>query len=104
MLEHIGSGTQLIVPLANGEPTAVLDAIEAATDRLDGVGVHRMRTIHDQAVHQRAAQRQRLRHVSYFLSHITRPHFAVSRDRSRAVPLLRGVTRIIPRANSLIRR
>ena len=47
VLDHIGTGTQLIVPLANGEPTAVLDAIEAAVDTLQGVGVHQMHAIHD---------------------------------------------------------
>ena len=75
VLDHIGIGTQLIVPLANGEPTAVLDAIEAAVDRLEGVGVHQMHAVHDR-VYMTGSDRERLRHVSYFLSHITRPHFA----------------------------
>ena len=75
VLGHITSGTQLIVPLANGEPTAVIDAIEAAADRLDGVGVHQMHAIHDRP-YMKGEYRDRLRHVSYFLSHITRPHFA----------------------------
>ncbi len=75
VLDHIGIGTQLIVPLANGEPTAVLDAIEAAVDRLEGVGVHQMHAVHDRA-YMTGSDRERLRHVSYFLSHITRPHFA----------------------------
>ena len=30
VLDHIGRGADLIVPLANGEPVALLDAIEAA--------------------------------------------------------------------------
>jgi acyl-CoA hydrolase len=75
VLSHVGAGTQLIVPLANGEPTALLDAIEAAADTLDGVGVHQMHAIHDR-VYMSGDQRDRLRHVSYFLSHVTRPHFA----------------------------
>jgi hypothetical protein len=29
VLQHIAPGADLIVPLANGEPVAVLDAIEA---------------------------------------------------------------------------
>src|SRR4029078_649427 len=75
VLAHIDTGTQLIVPLANGERTAVLDAIEAAVDTLHGVGVHQMHAIHDRPYMQ-GNERERLRHVSYFLSHITRPHFA----------------------------
>ncbi len=34
VLEHIGAGADLIVPLANGEPVTVLDAVEAAADEL----------------------------------------------------------------------
>lgn len=75
MLDHIGTGTHLIVPLANGEPTAVLDAIESGVDQLEGVGVHQMHAIHDRP-YMNGEHRDRLRHVSYFLSHITRPHFA----------------------------
>ena len=37
VLEHVASGTDIIVPLANGEPVSVLDAIEAEADRLEGV-------------------------------------------------------------------
>ena len=32
VLDHIGPGADLILPLANGEPVALLDAIEAAAD------------------------------------------------------------------------
>ncbi len=75
VVEHIGPGTQIVVPLANGEPTAVLDAIEAAADSLEGVRIHQMHAIH----HRRYLAGEfgdRLRHVSYFLSEVTRPHFA----------------------------
>jgi acyl-CoA hydrolase len=75
VLDHIASGTQLIVPLANGEPTSVLDVIEAAADSLEGVAVHQMHALHERA-YLSGAYGNRLRHVSYFLSHITRPHFA----------------------------
>jgi len=75
VLAHLGAGTQLIVPLANGEPTALLDAIEADVAALQGVGVHQMHAIHDRP-YMTGANRDRLRHVSYFLSHVTRPHFA----------------------------
>jgi acyl-CoA hydrolase len=75
VLEHVGAGADLIVPLANGEPVSLLDAIEANADRLDGVKVHQMHALHDrQYLH--GAFGDRLRHVSYFLSHVTRPCFA----------------------------
>jgi acyl-CoA hydrolase len=75
VLDHIGPGTEIIVPLANGEPTAVMDAIEAAGERLEGVRVHQMHTLHDRA-YLAGAFGDRLLHLSYFLSHVTRPHFA----------------------------
>ena len=75
VLDLIGPGTQLIVPLANGEPTAVLDAIEARADQLDGVRVHQMHALHDRA-YLRGEFGDRMKHLSYFLSHVTRRHFA----------------------------
>ena len=75
VLEHIGAGTQIVTPLANGEPTAVIDAIEAAADDLDGVRIHQMHALHDRP-YLRGEFGDRLRHISYFLSHVTRPHFA----------------------------
>jgi acyl-CoA hydrolase len=78
VVEHIGAGTQIIVPLANGEPTATLDAIEAhvaANDDLDGIRVHQMHAIHDRP-YLRGELGDRMKHISYFLSHVTRPQFA----------------------------
>jgi acyl-CoA hydrolase len=74
VLEHIGPGADVIVPIANGEPVSVLDAIEDAADSLDGVRVHQMHAVHDRAyLHGRWPGK--LEHVSYFLSPITRPAF-----------------------------
>ncbi|HWL44271.1 MAG TPA: acetyl-CoA hydrolase/transferase C-terminal domain-containing protein [Ilumatobacter sp.] len=72
----IAPGTQLIVPLANGEPTALLDAVEAAAEvgRLSDVRVHQMHALHDRP-YLHGAFGEHLRHVSYFLSHVTRPLF-----------------------------
>ncbi len=92
VLDHLAPGTQIIVPLANGEPTAVLDAIEdgvaadvaAGTTRLDGLRVHQMHALHDRR-YLRGDFGRRLKHISYFLSHVTRPHFA-----SGAVGLVPG--------------
>jgi acyl-CoA hydrolase len=75
VLDHIGGGTDVIVPLANGEPVTVLDAIEAGADRLDGVRVHQMHALHDRP-YLHGEFGDRLRHRSYFLSAITRKAFA----------------------------
>ncbi|MFV0459355.1 MAG: acetyl-CoA hydrolase/transferase family protein [Actinomycetales bacterium] len=83
VLDHIGPGTALVVPLANGEPTAVLDAIEDAVaadaerdgDRFTGLRVHQMHALHDRR-YLRGEFGDRLRHRSYFLSPVTRPYFA----------------------------
>jgi acyl-CoA hydrolase len=75
VLAHIAAGTELIVPLANGEPTAVLDAIEAHAEHLEHVRVHQMHALHDRR-YLRGDYGDRLKHLSYFLSHVTRPYFA----------------------------
>jgi acyl-CoA hydrolase len=77
-LRFIEPGTALVVPIANGEPTRLLDAVEsaaAASDpRIDGITVHQMHALHDRpTLHGEFGDR--LRHVSYFLSHVTRPQF-----------------------------
>jgi acyl-CoA hydrolase len=76
VLAHIGPGTELIVPLANGEPTAVLEVIDAAAaaDELSDVRVHQMHALHERP-YLAGEYGDRLRHISYFLSHVTRPHF-----------------------------
>ena len=74
MLEHIRPQSDLIVPLANGEPTMLLDAIEAAAagSQIEGVTVHQMHALRDRP-YLHGEYGDRLRHVSYFLSPITRP-------------------------------
>jgi acyl-CoA hydrolase len=76
VLAHIRNGGALIVPLANGEPAALLDAIEAAAARgdIEGVSVHQMHALHDRP-YLHGEYGTRLRHISYFLSHVTRPCF-----------------------------
>lgn len=74
VLGHVAPGTDIIVPLANGEPVSLLDAIEARAPDLDGVRVHQMHAIHDRP-YLHGAFGPRLHHVSYFLSHVTRPCF-----------------------------
>ena len=77
VLGLVAPGTQVIVPLANGEPVSVLDALDAAaaTGDLSGVTVHQMHALHDRP-YLEGRYGDRLHHVSYFLSHVTRPHFA----------------------------
>ena len=75
VLDHLGPGADVIVPLANGEPVTVLDAIERGAGDLRDVRVHQMHAVHDRP-YLRGEFGDRLRHVSYFLSHVTRPHFA----------------------------
>ncbi|MEO6318413.1 MAG: acetyl-CoA hydrolase/transferase C-terminal domain-containing protein [Acidimicrobiales bacterium] len=76
VVELVEPGTNIIVPVANGEPVAVLDAIEAvaAAGGLEGVRVHQMHVLHDRG-YLDGRYGERLQHVSYFLSHVTRPCF-----------------------------
>ena len=78
VLEHLATRADIIVPIANGEPVTVLDAIEANVDRLDGVRVHQMHALHDRR-YLHGEWRDRLHHISYFLSPVTRPCFADGR-------------------------
>lgn len=72
VLDHLHPGSDIIIPLANGEPVTLLDAIEREAEQLSGVRVHQMHVLRDRP-YLHGAYGDRLRHVSYFLSHITRP-------------------------------
>jgi len=74
VLDHIHDGADLIVPLANGEPVSVLDAVEANAERFLGVRVHQMHALHDRP-YLHGSVRDHLLHMSYFLSPVTRPAF-----------------------------
>jgi acyl-CoA hydrolase len=74
VLDHVSDGDDLIVPLANGEPVSVLDALEDGAERFTGVRVHQMHALYDRPyIHGQL--RPHLEHVSYFLSDITREPF-----------------------------
>ncbi|HEX5947036.1 MAG TPA: acetyl-CoA hydrolase/transferase C-terminal domain-containing protein [Acidimicrobiales bacterium] len=98
VLGLIADGDDLIVPLANGEPVSVLDAIEAEAHRFHGVRVHQMHALHDRP-YLHGKVRDHLAHVSYFLSPITRPAFhergcdLVPNNFSEVPRLLRETTR-----------
>lgn len=74
VLDHLEDGADLIVPLANGEPVSVIDAIEASAARFRGLRVHQMHALHDRP-YLHGSMRDHLLHVSYFLSPVTRPAF-----------------------------
>jgi acyl-CoA hydrolase len=74
VLHLVEDGADLIVPLANGEPVTLLDAIEANATRWTGVRVHQMHALHDRP-YLHGSVRDHLLHVSYFLSPVTRPAF-----------------------------
>ncbi len=75
VLTHIGDGADIIVPLSNGEPHVLIDAIDAHAPDLSHVRVHQMHALYDHPyIH--GAYGDRLHHVSYFLSPVTRPAFA----------------------------
>jgi acyl-CoA hydrolase len=74
VLEHIRPESDLIVPLANGEPVVLLDAIEAHAGDLDDVKVHQMHALRDRP-YLHGDFGSNLHHISYFLSHVTRQPF-----------------------------
>lgn len=77
VLDHLADGARIVVPLANGEPVGLLDTVEEHCERFGGLEVHQMHVLHDRR-YLTGRSRQHLRHVSYFLSHVTRPHFHAS--------------------------
>ncbi len=75
VLEHVAAGADIIVPLSNGEPRTLVDALDAHAARLENVRVHQMHALYDHPyIHN--AYGDHLHHVSYFLSPITRKAFA----------------------------
>lgn len=74
VVARIDDGTAIIVPIANGEPVSLVEALDARGAQLTDVTVHQMHALHDHP-YLHAAYGNRLRHMSYFLSHVTRPAF-----------------------------
>jgi acyl-CoA hydrolase len=74
VLAYVEPGADVIVPLANGEPPAILDAMETNAEGLDGVRIHQMHALTERA-YIRGELGDHLRHVSYFLSPATRPAY-----------------------------
>jgi acyl-CoA hydrolase len=74
VLDHLRDDARIVVPLANGEPVGLLDVVEDGAAAFRGMTVHQMHALHDRA-YLSGDRREHLRHVSYFLSEVTRPHF-----------------------------
>lgn len=78
LVDQLQPGSDLVVPLANGEPVTLLDELEAEAgrpaSRLQDVRIHQMHALHDRP-YLHGAHRGRLEHVSWFLSHVTRPAY-----------------------------
>ena len=74
VLDHLATDADVIVPLANGEPVGLMDCIEAAVaaGRAGTITVYQMHALHDRP-YLHGQYGDRMRHVSYFLSHVTRP-------------------------------
>lgn len=71
LLEHVPEGADIIVPLAIGEPSALLATLDEYSHRLKGVRVHQMHALSDLGyLHGKC--HDNLRHVGYFLSPTTR--------------------------------
>jgi acyl-CoA hydrolase len=73
VLDWIEPNMDVIVGAANGEPVAVLDEIEAAAERLQGVRLHQMIPLRQRRYIDGAFTG--LRHVSWFLSPASREAF-----------------------------
>lgn len=82
LVSQLPTAANLVIPIANGEPVQLLNALEAVADaetgavnqRLNNVRVHQMHALRDRP-YLHGAYRGQLEHVSWFLSHVTRPAF-----------------------------
>lgn len=74
VLDHVVEGTNIVVPLANGEPFTIMSALDDAADSLRGVRVHQMHALREYRYLHRP-ERGHLDHISYFLSSVTRQAF-----------------------------
>jgi acyl-CoA hydrolase len=71
---RIEDGSAIIVPIANGEPVSLVAALDRRGSSVRDLTVHQMHALHDHP-YLHGAHGDRMRHLSYFLSHVTRPAF-----------------------------
>lgn len=74
LIGRLAPGAHLVVPISNGEPVELLNQLEARAEELRDVRVHQMHALRDRP-YLHGAYRGHLEHVSWFLSHVTRPAF-----------------------------
>lgn len=74
VLEHVEPGADLICGLANAEPKTVIDALEQGAEQLRDVRIHQMVAMRERAYID--GEVASLRHVSWFLSPVSRDAFA----------------------------
>lgn len=74
LVAEIPAGANLVVPISNGEPVHLIDGLEARASELSGVHIHQMHALRDRP-YLHGAYKGHLEHVSWFLSHVTRPAF-----------------------------
>ena len=74
LVDRLGPGTDVIVPIANGEPRAFLDEVDRRRHDLVGVKVHQMSPMRPRGFH--GADHGGVQYVSYFLSDHLRQPFA----------------------------
>ncbi|MFC5605148.1 acetyl-CoA hydrolase/transferase family protein [Sporosarcina koreensis] len=67
----IDKGTDIIIPLSNGEPHGLLDLLEANYEKLENVKVHQMLALRERD-YINGKMKGHLSHISYFLSGATR--------------------------------
>ncbi|WP_336824632.1 acetyl-CoA hydrolase/transferase C-terminal domain-containing protein [Sporosarcina sp. USHLN248] len=70
-IDLLDKGSDIIIPLSNGEPHGILDLLEAHYEKLDNVKVHQMLTLHERD-YINGKMKGHLSHISYFLSGATR--------------------------------
>jgi acyl-CoA hydrolase len=75
LLAHVPAGADLIVAMAAGEPSGLIEVLEDRHAYLSEVRIHQM---HAPLTHRHILGQcgQNLRHISYFLSHATREPYA----------------------------
>ena len=99
VLRFVEPGSDIIVPLANGEPPTLLDVLEEHQSELARVRIHQMHALVERP-YIRGEFGDRLRHVSYFLSPATRNAYweggcdLVPSHFSEVPALLRSSTRL----------
>lgn len=71
VVRHVPLAADVIVAMAAGEPTGLIEALEDSAERLQGVRIHQMHAPHAHR-HMLGECEPHLHHVSYFLSPATR--------------------------------